>query len=63
MHPDPTVVGEADRPGARDDGILAAIIFVVVSVLLIATLPLASEQSAAARPYAPAPAATSRGAR
>jgi hypothetical protein len=41
MRADSTVAGEADRPGASDDGILAAIVFAIVSILLIATLPLA----------------------
>ena len=35
-----TKPGEGDRPGASGDGILAAVLFVLVSLLLIVTLPI-----------------------
>jgi hypothetical protein len=63
MRADSTMPGEVDGSGPGDDGILAAIVFVIVSVLLIATLPLPAERGAGTGPHGPAPAATSRGGR
>jgi hypothetical protein len=63
MRAEPTVVGEPDRPGATDHGVLAAIVFAVVSLLLIATLPLASGRSATNAPQQASPVAASRGGR
>ena len=37
--------GGANRPGASDDGVLAAVLFALVSLLLIATLPTESRTS------------------
>jgi hypothetical protein len=39
MRDDSTVPGGAERPGESGDGILAAVVFALVSLLLIATLP------------------------
>jgi hypothetical protein len=49
--------GGAGRPGPSDDGIFAAVVFVLVSILLIVTLPTPRPAPAGGRVEAAAPPA------